>query len=142
MVRNKYPAILICLMFLLCSDAKRTVAEEHINNVEIGEADIRIDRSEHPPVAYLIIDFKNNGDKKISNLNFEISYYAKEGYLIKKALVKNALTENIPQGETRKYKIPLSSDFFDTKKEQYPYSRHEEVSEFDLKITNVKLASK
>lgn len=142
MVKNKYPVIFICLTLLLCMGAKRAVAEKYINNVEVGEADIKLNRSEHPPVAYLIIDFKNNGDKKISNLNFEISYYAKEGYLIDKALIKNALTEGIPRGETRKYKIPLKNDYFNTRNEQYPYSRHEEVSEFDLKITAVKLTSR
>jgi hypothetical protein len=129
-------------MLLLCSGTKKAAAVEYTDNVEVGEADIRVDRNERPPIFYLIMEFKNNGDKKVSNLNFEISYYAKEGYLIKKVLMKNALTEEIPQRESRKYKIRLRNDFFDDKNEQYPYSRKNEVAEFDIKITNVKLASK
>ena len=142
MIKNKYPVIFICIMLLLCSSEGGVAAEKYTDNVEVGEVDIKMDRSEHPPIACLIAEFKNNGGKKISNLSFEIKYYAKDGYLIKKIVIKNALNEDIPQGETRKYKIRLKRDFFDEKNMQYPYSRSDEVTEFDLKITNVKFASK
>ena len=70
---NKYFMIFICLIVLSCLTAERTTAEEYIKNIEIGESDIKFDRSELPVVAYLYMELKNNGDKKISNLTFESS---------------------------------------------------------------------
>lgn len=118
------------------------MGEEYIKNIEIGEADIKIDQSELPAVAYLYIELKNNGDKNISNLTFEISYYDAEGYLIEKSVVKNALTKTISKGEVRKYKIRLNGDVVNIEHEQYPYSQHDKVNDFDIKIKSVKLASK
>ena len=138
--KSRYSMIFICLIVLLCLSSEKAVGEEYIKNVETGEAHIKIDQNEFPPVAYLYIELKNNGDKTISNLTFEISYYETGGYLIKRAIIKNALTETIPKGEARKYKIRLNGDVMNTKNEQYPYSQHDKVSEFDVKIVSVKLA--
>ena len=142
MDKNKYLIVFVCLIVLLCLTAERTMAEEYIKNIEIGESDIKIDQKEFPPAAYLYIELKNNGEKKISNLTFEISYYDMEGYFIEKSAVKNALTEPIPKGEARKYKICLKGDIVNTEHEQYPYSQHDKVNEFDIKITKVKLSSR
>ena len=129
-------------MLLLSLSAKSIMAEEAIKNIEIGEADVRFDQKEFPPVAYLYIELKNNSDKKVSNLTFEISYYETEGYLIQKSVLKNALTEAMKKGETRKYKIRLKGDIVNTEHEQYPYSQQNKVNGFDIKITSVKFASK
>ena len=129
-------------MLLLCLNAKDIMAEEYIKNIETGDADIKIDQSEFPPVACLYMELKNNGDKKISNLTFEISYYDSEGYLIEKAVIKNALTKAMPKKEALKYKIRLNGDVMNIEHEQYPYSQLDKVKEFDIKITGVKFASK
>jgi hypothetical protein len=142
MAKNRYFAIFICLMALLSLSAGIAMAEDYIKNIEIGESDIKFDKSELPHVAYLYVELKNNGDKKISNLNIEISYYDTEGYFMEKSLVKNALNEAIPKEKTRKYKIPLKGDIVNIEHEQYPYARQSKVGEFDIKITGVKFASK
>jgi hypothetical protein len=142
MVKNRCFAIFVFAISLLFLSTVSATAEEYIKNIEVGESDIRIDKSEFPAVAYIYIALKNNGDKKVSNLTFEISYYDDEDYLIKKAVVKNALIEAIPKGETRKYKIRLNGDVVNTEHEQYPYSQHAKVNGFDIKIMSVKLASK
>jgi hypothetical protein len=142
MIKNKYYIIFLCSMLLLCVSAEKAMGEEYIKNIDIGESDIKIDQTEFPPVAYLYLELKNNCDKKISNLTFEISYYDTEGYLIKKATVKNALTEAIPKGETRKYKIRLNGDVMNIEHEQYPYSQRDEVNEFDIKIKSVQFTSR
>ena len=142
MYKNKYFIIFICLIALLCLSADRATGEEHIKDIEIGETDIKISQSELPPVAYLYIELKNNGDKKISNLTFEISYYDSEGYLIEKSVIKNALTKAMPKKEALKYKIRLNGDVMNTEHEQYPYSQLDKVKEFDIKIISVKFASK
>ena len=104
------------------------------------ESDIKIDHQESPPVAYLCLALKNNGDRKVYNMTFEITYYGKEGYLVMKTLVKNALNDVLPAGETRKYKVRLIGDVVNERNEQYPYSRHDEVAEFDIQIKNIKFA--
>lgn len=118
------------------------MAEEYIKNIEIKEANIKFDQSEFPPAAYLYMELKNNGDKKIVNLNLEISYYDSEGYLVEKSEVKNALTEATPKGESKKYKIHLKGDIVNIEHEEYPYSKQDKVNGFDVKIKSVKLASK
>lgn len=110
-------------------------------SVEIVDASIDIDHKQFYPVAYLCVTLKNNGDKKISNLTFEISYYDGE-YLAQKAVVKNALKEALPVEETRKYKIPLKGDFVNRENAEYPYGQHDKANEFDVKILDVKYASK
>lgn len=142
MVKNKYSIIFICLMLLLSLSAENAMAEEYIKNVAIGDTSIKFDQSEFPPVAYLYMKLKNNGDKNISNLTLEITYYDSEGYLIKKSAVKNALTGAMPKGEERKYKIRLSGDIVDTEHEQYPYSQQDKVNGFDVKITGIKFGSR
>lgn len=134
--------IFLCLTALLCLNAKQVMAEEYIKNIEIGESNIKMDQSELPQSAYLYVELKNNGDKNISNLNFEISYYDRDGYLIEKHAVKNALTGPLPKKETQKYRIHLNGNVINEKNAQYPYSQHDKVNEFDIKITGVKLGSK
>ena len=129
-------------MLLLCLSAKRAAGEEYIKNIDVGEANIKIDQSELPPTAYLYVELKNNGDRNVANLTFEISYYDPEGYLIEKAVVKNALTEIMPKREARKYKIRLSGDVINIEHEQYPYSQQSKVNDFDIKIINIKFTSK
>lgn len=118
------------------------MGEDYIKNIEAGETNIKIDQAELPRIAYLYIELKNNGPRRIANLTFEVSYYDHEGYLIEKSVVKNALTEAIPKGQTRKYKIRLKGDVINTEHEEYPYSQLGKVNEFDIKITNVKTDSK
>ena len=139
---NRYSIILISLMILSCLNTQKVMGEDYTKNVEVGEMSIKLDRNEFPPLAYLYIELKNTGDKKISNLNLEISYYGSDSYLIKRAVVKNALTEAIPKQESRKYKICLKGDVINPAHEQYPYSVRDKVSEFDVKVINVNFASK
>ena len=106
------------------------------------ESAIKMNHQEFPAAAYLYMTLKNNGDRKVSNIALEISYYGKEDYLIMKAVVKNALNDAIPARETRKYKVRLNGDVVNARNEQYPYSRQEEVAEFDIKIRNVKFAAR
>ena len=112
--------------------------DEYMKNIEMTESSINIDHQEFPPVAYLCITLKNNGDRKVSNVTFEITYYGEEGYLIKKAVIKNALNDVIPAREIRKYKVRLNGNVVNTRNEQYPYSQEDAVGEFDIKITSVK----
>lgn len=143
MVKNRYFIIFICLILLLYSGAKIALgAEDYTKNIETGEANIDFSKTEFPPVAYLYVEFKNNGDQKISNLNFEISYYDKDNYLVKKCVIKNALNEALGQGENKKYKICLNGDVFNIEHEQYPYSQSDEVNDFKIRIISVKFARK
>lgn len=144
-MKNKHCIIGIYIIFLLCSAAKIVMADtgkEYIENIEIVESSITFDYDAHPVNAYLCMELKNNGDKNVSNLTFEVSYYDEGGYLIKKAVLKNALTEALPQGEDQKCKIRLKGDIVNIEHEQYPYSRSSNVHEFKVKITDVKLARK
>jgi len=92
--------------------------------------------------AYLYIELKNNGDRNVANLAFEIKYYDKMDCLIKRAVIKNALNDSLPKNETKKYNIRLRGDYVNLSYENYPYSRQDEVSDFDVKIIGIKLASK
>lgn len=118
------------------------MADEYVKDVEIIDSSISYPQYKVPHIAYLSMELKNNGDKKIANLNLEVSYYDTEGYPIKKVHLKNKLTEAIPAGESRKYKIRLSGDVFNDRNEEYPFSRSGDVGEFDIKISNVKFARK
>ena len=142
MIKNKYSIILFCLMLSAYSGEKTVMAEEHVKDIEIVETAINFSHNELPDAAYLSLELKNNGDKKIANLNFEIGYYDAEGCLIKRVVLKNKLTEAIPPGEARKYRIRLNGDVFNERNEEYPYSRSSEVNEFDVKILNIKFARK
>ena len=139
--QNKYHKIFICSIFLFFLGVMKAEGDEYIKNIEIAEANISVNHQEFPAVAYLYIKLKNNGDRKVSNVTFEIIYYGEEGYLIKKAIIKNALNDAIPPHEIRKYRVRLNGDVVNARNEQYPYSQEDEVGEFDLKITNVKFAS-
>ena len=142
MVKNKYYVICALSLLLFCLSAPMATAETYIKNIETGEAKINIDPNEFPPAAYLYVIFKNNGDKNISNLTFEISYYDREGFLIKKAVVKNALNESIPKGGSVKQRIRLNCNAFNARNEQYPYSQRDKVSEFDIKILSAQSSRK
>ena len=87
MIKRKYLMIFICSIFLLSFVVMKAEGDEYAKNIEITESDIKIDHQEFPTVAYLFLTLKNNGDRKVSNATFEISYYGKEGYLIKKAIL-------------------------------------------------------
>ena len=118
------------------------MAEDGVKDIEIIEAVINFSQNEFPHVAYLRMELKNNGDKNIANLNFKISYYDTKGYLIRGVVLKNKLTEAIPPGKARKYKIRLNCDVFNERNEEYPYSQRDEIDNFDVKILNVKFARK
>lgn len=133
---------MIFLMSTVSFVAGSSAGEDYTKNIEIVESKISVDHKQFPAIAYLYITLKNDGNKKVSNLTFQISYYSEGGYLMKKAVVKNALNEPIPQGEERKYRIRLKGDFVNIESEQYPYSQNEEVNEFDIKILKVALTSK
>lgn len=132
----------VFLIFLSCFTGKAAVADEYVKNIEIIEPSISYTQYELPRIAYLCMELKNKGDKKIANLDLEVSYYDTEGYPMKKVILKNKLTEVIPSGEARKYKIRLNGDVFNDRNEEYPFSRSAEVGEFDVKVLNVKLARK
>ena len=141
-IKYKRYIIFICAIFLFSLVIPQARGDDYIKNVEIKESDINFDCHQCPPVAYLYITLMNNGDKKVANLSFEISYYSEGGYLIHKAIVKNALNETIPPKESRKYKVLLRGDFFNVQYEQYPYSQNEKVGDFHIKIINAKLTSR
>jgi hypothetical protein len=142
MAKNRYPALFIFLIFLSYFGGKAAIAEDGVKNVEIIEAAINFSQNEFPHVAYLRMELKNNGDKNVANLNFKITYYDEKGYVIKKVVLKNKLTDAIPPGEARKYKIRLNCDVFNERNEEYPYSERYEVDDFDVKILSVKFARK
>ena len=133
---------------MLCAGWKNAADEEYVKNIEIGDASIDFNLHEFPVIAYLRAEFKNNGDKKISNLTLEIKYYDDESFLLEKAVIKDALTEAVPKGEAIpkgekvKYKIRLKGDIVNIEHEQYPYSQQEKVSRFEIKIISVRFASK
>ena len=141
---NKFKChiVFICFILLLFPRTVKAEGDDSIKNIEIIDDNINIDNHQFPSVAYLYITLRNNGDKKISNVTFEIRYYEEGGYLIQKAVLKNALNEAIPKAEVRKYKIRLKGDIVNTDNEQYPYSQHNEVDEYDIKIINARLASR
>ena len=118
------------------------MAEEGVGGIEVVDTAIKFAQDEVPHVAYLYMTLKNNGDKKIENLIFEIRYYDEEECLIKKAVIKNKLTEEISPKETKKYKIRLRGDVFNERNEEYPYTKGGEFDSFDVKILNVKFSRK
>ncbi len=142
MAKNRFLALAILLISLSYPGEKTVMAEEYVKDIKIIDTSIVYSQYELPRVADLCVELKNNGDKKIANLNFEVSYYDTEGYPMKKVVLKNKLTEAIPPGEARKYKIRLNGDVFNDRNEEYPFSRSGDVGEFDVKILNVKFARK
>lgn len=118
------------------------VENDYIKNIDIADSDIIMDHQQFPAAAYLRVTLKNNGDRKISNLAFEIRYYDEADYLIQKAVLKNALNEPLPEGKTGKYKIRLKGDIVDIENAQYPYDQSNKIERFELKITDAKIASR
>lgn len=141
-MKHKYHIIFICLIFLFFPGTLKAGGDEYIQNIEITETAIDIDHQAFPPVAYLYVTLKNNGDRKISNATLGINYYGKGSYLIKKTVIKNALNNTMLAKETRKYKVRLNGNVFNARNEQYPYSQAGEVDEFEVKIINVKFGSR
>lgn len=128
-------------MLMLSAGMAEAAGEDHIKNIEITESDINIERPEMQAVAYLCVTLKNNGGRKISNLNFEVRYYDENDDLIKKTIVKNALNKAIPPGESQKYKIRLKGSIVDIENAQFPYERSASIDTFDVKIIDARLAS-
>ena len=145
-IRNySHPACSIIFVFLMLLSffyGKPVMAKDGIENIEIIESSINFSQNDSPRAAYLYLDLKNNGDKKVANLNLEVTYYDADGYLIKRSVLKNKLTEEIPPGEIRKYKIRLRGDVVNVKHEEYPYSQQDKVGEFDVMVASVKFARK
>ncbi|MDD5423251.1 MAG: hypothetical protein PHT32_07540 [Candidatus Omnitrophica bacterium] len=134
-------AVFACaVFFMVFSTADLARGEDHAKEIEVVEADIKMNYQEVPAVAYLYLTLKNNGGLNISNMTLKIGYFGEGDYLIHKTIVKNALNNILPKGETRKYKIRLRGDFNNERNEQYPYSRSAEINDFDIKIINVKIA--
>lgn len=115
--------------------------EDYIKNIEIAESGINVERPEMQAVAYFCVTLKNNGSRKVSNLNFELKYYDEDDNLIKKTIVKNALNRAILPGEAQKYKIRLKGSIVDIENAQYPYERSADICSFEADIINVRLAS-
>lgn len=137
----KYLIAFILAMPMLFAGMAEAAGKDYIKNIEITESDIDIERPEMQAVAYLCVTLKNNGARKVSNLNFEVKYYDKDDNLIKRAIVKNTLNKAIMPGESQKYKIRLKGSIIDIEHAQYPYERSADIDTFDAKIINVRLAS-
>ena len=131
--------IVFCVLFSFFVE-KGEPAGESVKDVEVMDSTIVFSQNKFPHVANLCIELKNNGDKNIANLDLEVSYYDKDDYLLKKVVLKNKLTESIPSGEARRYKIALNGDVFNERNEEYPYLRSSDVGEFDVKVLNVKFS--
>lgn len=129
--------LLACLM-VTCS--VMCLAED--GQVEITTSSIKSEMASPHTISldyrFLYIGLKNSGNAKVNNLNLDISYYADGGFLIKKVTIKHALTESIPPGEERKYKILLDREFND--RDQYPYEQDDAVKNFDVKVKDIKFA--
>lgn len=137
-----YPVLFVFMIFLSCFGGSPAVAEDGVKDLEIIEGAINFSQNELRRNAYLYMELKNNGDKKIANADFVISYCDTKGYSIKKVVLKNRLNEAIPPGETRKYKIRLNYDVFNDRNEEYPYSQRSEIGDVDIKILKVRFAGK
>jgi len=140
MTKYIYRTVFICAILLLSAAAKDASGDERAKDVEIAKADIYIDYQQLPAAAYLCVTLKNNSDRKVSKLNFEVRYYDEEDYLIQKAIVKNTLNEAVPPGETGKYRIRLKGDIVNIDNEQYPYDQASRVARYDVKIIKVGFA--
>ena len=137
----RYLIAFILAMPMLFAGMAEAAGKDYIKNIEITESDINIERPAMQAVAYLCVTLKNNGDRKISNLNFELKYYDKDDNLIKRAIVKNTLNKAIMPGESQKYKIRLKGSIIDIEHAQYPYERSADIDTFDAKIIHARLAS-
>ena len=115
-----------------------TADTEYTKDVEITEADINVDHHELPPVAYLDMTVVNKSGRNIANLTVDISYYGENDVIVHKIRVKDILNEPIPAGKTKEYDLRLKGGFFNIANEQYPYSRQDKISDFDVKIVAVK----
>lgn len=138
MAKNRHALILIFLMLISFPAGKAAIAADPLKDIEIIEPAINFTSSESQYAAYLCMELKNTGTKNIANADIEVRYYDPEGHLVKKAVLKNKLTEIIPPGEKQKYRIRLKRDVFNERYEEYPYSHRGEVNEFDVKILNIK----
>lgn len=136
--------IFACVIALLSSGAYQALAavtiQEKYKDIEIVEPRLAIDGRQFTREAYLHMAVKNNGDKEITNMALQMSYYGDEGYLIHKVVIKNALNDVIGPGETKAYKIELKGNFVNPDHQQYPYSKGEKVRDFDIDIVDVKYA--
>jgi hypothetical protein len=133
-------ACVIFLLSLIISPASLAAGDDYTKNIDIVEASIKKNYKEFPVLAYLYLTLKNNGDRKVSNVILEVSYFGEENYLIQKTIIKDVLNDIVPQGESRNYRIRLRGDFVNIENEQYPYSKNEKVDEFDIKIIKVRFA--
>jgi hypothetical protein len=138
---HKYFITLIGTLLLLSWTAAAG-GNDYLNNIEIRESGINIDHQQFPASAYLNLTLKNGGDKKISHLTFEIKYFDEDDNLIMKAVVNNSLGDALSPRETQKLKIRLKGNIVHVDNAQYPYDRSSKVDGYDIKILNVKFASK
>ena len=134
--------LLIFLISLSSSGERQLMAKEDAENIEIINTSINCNQSEFPRSTYIYLEFKNNNDKDVANINFQIAYYDVDDCLIKKIILKNKFNDVIPSGKVRKYKIRLNCDVFNEKNEEFPYLRRDEVNSFEVKILNVRFAKK
>lgn len=142
METRKYLIIFAFLALTLFPGVNVAAVEEGVKDVEVTDASIKFAQNEPFHSAYLYMELKNNGDKDIDNLNFQINYYDAEECLIKKVVMKNKLTDILPAKGTKKYKVRLRGDVFNERNEEYPYSQKGDVDDFDVKILDVKFSKK
>ncbi|MEI7752545.1 MAG: hypothetical protein WCJ71_10730 [Candidatus Omnitrophota bacterium] len=134
--------LFICLIFLGASLGFAQDGSVEVTNASI-DPQPQEGQGENGNMA-LSIGLKNNDHRKVENASLEISYYAKDGVLIQKNIIKKALSESIPAKEERKYRIHLNRynkalfGSLDTKSQgQYPYSRAKEVEGLRVKVMDV-----
>ncbi len=132
--------VLMVLIFALLVSVQAQAAWEKKNYDDIEITDSRIDKDgrHFTRKATLFMDVKNNGDKEIANMAIMVSYFGEGDFLIQKTIIKNALNDTIPAGQTRSYRIELKGDFVNPARDQYPYSKDVKVSEFDVEVVDVK----
>lgn len=138
--KHRHLVALILFILLSCSGERPAMAAEQAADVAVEESIIKFSQNEFPRVANLCVELRNNTDKTAANLDLEIRYNDADGYLIRKTVLKNKLTEAIPPRESRKYKIPLKGDVFNERNEEYPYARSSEVGHFEVKVLKVKFS--
>lgn len=100
----------------------------YLKNIEIISSKVVME-GDWIKTSYLFVAIKNKGDRFVSNLTIQLSYYDSENYLIKRGEVEIPKNEGIPEGKERKFKIQLYSN-------NYPSSQSDKIAKFTAELTS------
>lgn len=112
------------------------------NEVVTKTLDIKLEADAKVPSvqnAFLYVAFENQGTGEISDTDIEITYYTKANYMIAKEILKKALPDPIPSGETKKYKLYLGNSVETSYQHSaYPFEQLKSIDHYEVQAVNIR----